>query len=461
MNLQGAESKMKANLRIRTFTMGLIVVISLFAVPLTSQVRKTDRDRRRTPTVYAVEKIGPAVVSINTQQLVRRRSTFSDMFDLGDSERRSRGGRYQNYSLGSGVIIDPKGYVITNDHVVQRADRITVSLADGRELPASLIGSDIQNDIAILKVHTDKPLPAARLGRSNDLLLGETAIAVGNPFGLGGSVTSGIVSAINRTVNFRNKKKFKDFIQTSAVINPGNSGGPLINTNGEVIGINVAIHSRGPGIGFAIPVSRVREVVYNVLDPRITKKAMLGIDIDHRKEGSGAVIRAVDVRGPASRSGLAAGDKIITVNNQPIEDWIDFQTTVQDLRIGENIQLEFLKNGKRRQTSLTLLATPPSPAEKAIFALSGFEFKDVPKEQQALLGDLRGVIVTAVPKDSKAAQFGIHVGDIVYHLAQNSVINKDRAFRILAKFSRRTSLPIHLFRPSEKAHYGGDLPLNH
>ncbi|MFT7619780.1 MAG: serine protease Do, partial [Planctomycetota bacterium] len=326
---------MKARIAFKSLTPTFFVIFCLISSLTTAQVDQAAKNRRRSPVVLAVEKIGPSVVSINTQKLVNRRSLFGDVFDFGDADTRSRNGRYQNYSLGSGVIIDEKGYVVTNDHVVQRADIITVSLPDGREFPATLIGSDIQNDIAILKVHSDTRLPAASLGRSHDLLLGESTIAVGNPFGLGGSVTAGIVSAINRTVNFRNKKKFTDFIQTSAVINPGNSGGPLININGDVIGINVAIHSRGPGIGFAIPISRVREVVYSVLDPRISKEAVVGIDIDHLHEGSGAMVRAVDRNGPASETGLASGDKILAVNNQRIEDWIDFQTTVQELKVGD------------------------------------------------------------------------------------------------------------------------------
>ncbi len=382
------------------------------------------------------------------------------MFDFGNTRRRPGTGRYQNYSLGSGVIIDEKGYVVTNDHVVQRADRITVSLADGRELPATLIGSDVQNDIAILKIHAKGPLPAAKLGRSHDVILGETTIAVGNPFGLGGSVTAGIVSATNRTVDFRNKKKFRDFIQTSAVINPGNSGGPLININGEVIGINVAIHSRGPGIGFAIPMSRVREVVYSVLDPRLTKEAMLGIDIDHRHEGSGAIVRAVDQRGPAPQSGRSVRDKTVTVNDELIKDWIDFQTTVQELKIGEKISLGFLNRGQPHTTQLTIVRTPPTPAEKALFALCGFEFDDIPKARKQALQNMRGVLVTAVPKGSQAAAVGIRKGDVVYSLARNSVTSKNHMFRILQRFARLKSLPIHIFRPSEDSHYSGDLPLN-
>ena len=439
------------------FLAALALTLVLMAVTI---AQTPDRNIRRTPIVRAVETILPCVVNINTQKIVRRRRVFDDFFDYGDNQAMRRQGQLQNYSLGSGVIIDEKGYVITNDHVVRRADRVSVNLHDGRELEATVIGTDVHNDIAILKINTTENLPAARLARSNDLMMGETTIAVGNPFGLGGSVTEGILSAKNRRVNFQGKKVFQDYIQTSTVINPGNSGGPLINLNGEVIGINVAIHSRGPGIGFAIPVSRVRDVVYSVMHPRLTKNAAIGFDLNHNHEGRGAVVRTIDPKGPAALAGLQAGDVILSVNGQEIIDWIDFQTTMQEMKIGHAFDLELRRADRRKKTTLALAPSPPSPRERAFFDFVGFEFKDVPANRRNAMGGLHGVLVTKVLETSKAKSVGIRAGDLIYSLGNIEVTDKKRAMNVILRFRQSKSIPLHLFRPTDGDHYGGELPFN-
>ena len=442
-------------MRLRTGIVALIVLLSSGLI--TAQDADARRNLRRTPVVRAVEKVGPAVVSIRTQALVRRRHPLDSFFQFGEPDQ--GGGTLQDYSLGSGVLIDPKGYVVTNDHVIRRADRIMVGLADGRVLNAELVGTDSQNDIAVLRIHDDGPFPTARLGRDDDLMVGETTIALGNPFGLSGSVTTGVLSHTNREVRFRGKPVFKDFIQTSAVINPGNSGGPLLNILGEVIGINVAIHNRGPGIGFAIPISRVREVVYNVLDPRISRRLWLGFDVDHEREDTGALVSEVDPKGPAHEAGIRAGDVIVALNGKPLRSWIDFETAVVEMARGGALPLQVRRGDRTLEVELTPEPPPPSPAEQAIFKAVGFVFDDLPAALARRTG-LKGVLVTRVDADSPAAEVGLQPGDLILELG--NVRNLDRAtcLRVIAAYLRRgRRIPVYLYREKDDGYYGGDLPI--
>ena len=420
------------------------------------------RERRRTPVVTAVEKILPCIVNVKTQERVRRRRhPLDSLFQFHQNDAgREPSTRLRDSSLGAGVVIDEKGYVVTNDHVVRQAARIKIAMIDGKEYLARVIGRDPQNDIAVLKLESDGPFRAASLGRSNDLMIGETTIATGNPFGLGGSVTTGILSAVNREVRLRGKKIFKDFLQTSAVINPGNSGGPLLNINGEVIGINVAIHSRGPGIGFAIPISRVREVLYNALDPRISRKAWLGFDMKYDDESNGgAWVSAISKDGPASISDLEVGDRIQKLNGERIDDWIDFRTTLQEQKVGQAVELLVHRNGGSHRFRVLFAEAPPSQAERKIFDLVGMEFTDLSPERLRSLGNIRGVLVTKVIANSRAEAKGIKVGDVIYQLGNGGVSNKSHALRIIdVHRRRRDAIAVHLYRETEDEYYGGDLP---
>src|SRR5579871_5785231 len=258
---------------------------------------------RRTPVVAAVEKVAPAVVAVATEERPQR-SPFGGFFGVDPDElyERPRGG---GTSLGSGVIVDPRGFVITNQHVVAGAARIHVQLADGRELPAQLIGADAAFDLAVLKIAARQSLPAVQLGTARDLMPGETVIAIGNPFGLAHTVTTGVVSALHRSVKTPDRV-YEDFIQTDAAINPGNSGGPLLNLDGELIGINTAVHRGGPGIGFAIPIDRARTIVDDLLKFGRVRYGWLGVEA---REGRGTVVvAAVEEGSPARAAGVRAGD---------------------------------------------------------------------------------------------------------------------------------------------------------
>ncbi|MCA9319380.1 MAG: trypsin-like peptidase domain-containing protein, partial [Planctomycetes bacterium] len=391
----------------------LILVLAASAPTTTAQNARADRELRRTPTVRAIERVSPAVVSIRTQAKIQRRQQRDAFFQFFEQEGPSSG--MQDQSLGSGVIFDPKGYVVTNDHVIRQANRISIGLTDGRVLDARLVGTDSKNDIAVLKILGEGPFPVAPLGRDDDLMVGEPNLALGNPFGLDGSVTSGILSHTNRTVHFRGKPVFKDFLQTSAVINPGNSGGPLINILGEVIGVNVAIHSRGPGIGFAIPVSRVRDVVYNVLHPRLARRAWLGVEIDHESEAVGALVAEIDAESPAARAGVETGDLILDLNGERVKSWIDFQTSVGEMPLDENFEVVIDRGGRQMKRTMRLVSAPPSPADKKVFQAVGFDFA----EYKGRVGDdtVQALRVVQVHEDSLASQIGVQNGDIILELA--------------------------------------------
>jgi len=306
---------------------------------------------RRTPVVDAVKMASPAVVSVVTEQRVQQ-NPFAFPFGfpgLNDEDESDR------TSLGSGVIVDSHGLVVTNEHVVAGAARIRVQLSDGRELPATLVGADQSFDLAVLKVEPGSApgatLPSLRLGTAADLMIGETVIAIGNPFGLSHTVTSGVISALHRVVRAKNRT-YEDFIQTDAQINPGNSGGPLLNIHGELIGINTAVHSGGPGIGFAIPIDRARTIINDLLQFGRVRYGWLGIrpaalHQKRRERAPGVVVSEVEAGSPAARAGVQPGDVIAAVNDDPTTSVEGFWDRVQHVLAGEEVRLKLLRGEVR------------------------------------------------------------------------------------------------------------------
>ncbi|MEE9392937.1 MAG: trypsin-like peptidase domain-containing protein [Planctomycetota bacterium] len=421
-----------------------------------------ERARRRTPVVVAVERALPTVVDIRTKRLARRsgRHPLDAFFDFGDRRRNTRK-TLKDHSLGSGVIISAKGYVVTNDHVIRQADIIEVKLADGRNLKARVVGRDSDNDIAILKIEGAGPFPTIALAASHDVMLGEPAIAMGNPFGLEGSVTTGIVSARNRSVEFRGKKMFEDFLQTSAVINPGNSGGPLLNINGRLIGINVAIHSRGPGIGFAIPVSRLREVVYRLLDSRVVKDAWTGIEVDHHKENIGAIVNRIEAGSPSARAGMLRGDIIAAIDGVRIRDWIDFQTRIDEAKVGQTFRVDYRRQGRTQYAQVKLLMSPPTQNDRAAFAWIGFEFRSLSAREGARARVEGGVTVTRIAPGSAAEKIGLAKGDHLYQLGGFAIRDRRQAMAVISRAvsNRQSRLKVSLYRPQSDEHLTGTIGL--
>jgi serine protease Do len=388
---------------------------------------------RRTPLVAAVERIGPAVVNISAERIVRPRADpLEEFFLWGFPDRRERG--YRTESLGSGVVIDPSGTVITNDHVVQGASRIVVTAADGKAYEAKVEGADADNDLAVLTVKA-KNLTAAKLGTTADLMIGETVVAVGNPFGLSNSVTAGIVSAVRRTVRGETGRTYTDFIQTDAAINPGNSGGALANILGELIGVNTAIVGGANTIGFAIPVERARRIADELVRFGEVKPVWVGLRgetiTEHDRlssRGKGLRIHSVWPDSPAEKAGLALDDVIVAVDGRHVESREDFETAIVSAGPGKSLAVTYRREGEERTTTLTTSRAPQDLGLMLLRREIGLNVR-VGRE---------GAVVTSVVPGSRADRKGIERGDQIYSVNNRKIFSIDDLNRTLeTSFGRR------------------------
>jgi serine protease Do len=368
-------------------------------------VAQSSQNARRTPLVAMVEKVSPAVVNISAESTVRQADPFFGVFGYG-TERRAQ-------SLGSGLIIDRSGIVVTNSHVIEGASRITVTLLDGREIEADLLGSDRDADLAVLKVKASG-LPAIPLGHSSDLMIGETVVAIGNPFGLSNTVTTGVLSAVGRTVpSERGERLFTDFLQTDASINPGNSGGPLVNILGEVIGINSAIISGATGIGFAIPADRARRVIddllrFGELQPLWTGARLLSVDPElARRSGvsvrRGALVLKVAPDSPAAAAGLREKDVIVAVNGHPVVSREDVTTALYTATAGAAIEAEVRRGDQTVKVRLRAIHPPQGLGLQVLERSVGLSVEPV----------RGGLAIRRVESGSAAEQRGLRPGDLV------------------------------------------------
>jgi Do/DeqQ family serine protease len=391
---------------------------------------------RRSPVVEVVEQVGPAVVNIATTQVIEQEATPFSLFrdpmfdrffhDFSEPQRR----RYTRTSLGSGVIIRQDGYILTNLHVVVRGARVTVVVADEREFEARLVGSDADSDLAVLKVEAKDPLPAANMGSSSDLMIGESVIAIGNPFGLSHTVTTGVVSATGRSLRGE-RQTYYDLIQTDASINPGNSGGPLLNIAGELIGINTAIYQGAEGIGFAIPIDRAKRIVADLISYGEVQPAWIGIlaqDIARAvTKGGGAgrsqgvLVRGVEAGSPADEAGVAPGDLIVTIDGHRVGTTDEWETRLRDHTPGSVVDIELLREG---QTVQVQLKTRNFPVERA----DNLAWQNLGIRVRARGGHLE---VEAVRRSSPAAEIGLRAGDEIVGVGGEAVDSLDRFRRKL------------------------------
>src|SRR5213596_391627 len=320
------------------------LMIAALALPAVAAAPGAESDpARRSLVVEAVEKASPAVVNVSTEQIVEQRRSpfpfpqdpfFEEFFrDFVDPRPR----RFKTTSLGSGVIVAADGTIMTNVHVIERASRIHVMLNDQREFDATLVGADADADIAVLRVKAGGDLPHIPFGTSADLMIGETVIAIGNPFGLSHTVTTGVVSAVGRSLRDE-ERTYTDFIQTDASINPGNSGGPLLDIKGELIGINTAIYGKAQGIGFALPVDRARRVMKDLVSYGEVRRPWVGIVVQeltpelaqHFGTRRGVVVAEIEPGSPAAGADLARGDVITRVDGRDVRSRDDFEQRVED-----------------------------------------------------------------------------------------------------------------------------------
>ena len=407
-----------------------------------------------------LEKVLPSVVSISVEGKQKSNAAQMDddipeefkfffgpdMFDRDRAPRNFKG-------LGSGAIINAeKGYVLTNNHVIKDADKITVQLHDGREFKAKVIGADEMSDVALIQVEKPKNLTALKLADSDKLRVGDFTVAIGNPFGLGQTVTSGIVSALGRSMG-SDSGTYENYIQTDAAVNRGNSGGPLINLNGELIGINTAILSPSggnAGIAFAIPSNMANNLVQQILEFGEVRRGMLGIkggelnadlaqafDIEAKK---GAFISEVMPGSAADKAGLKAGDVITAINGQTISSFAEMRAKIATSGAGKEIDLTYLRDGKSNNAKVTLQSDDQTQtrANGLLPALDGAELNNYDEK------GMKGVAITKIKPNSLAEQRGLKSGDVIIGINRQKVENLGQLRKILE--SKPSAIALNIIR---------------
>src|SRR5579883_683939 len=449
----------------------LLSLLALLAVPPLALIGVPAAIAREAPASFAdlAAALLPGVVNISTSAKVQARGDVPGLPDLPvfppgspfeqffrDFLERNRPGKHGHneavpqmrrlQSLGSGFVLDPSGIIVTNTHVIDGADEITVTTQDGTAMKATVIGRDDRVDLAVLRVKPEKPLHALRFGDSDKMRVGDWVLAIGNPFGLGGTVTAGIVSARGRDIH---EGPYDDFIQTDAPINRGNSGGPLFNMDGQVIGINTAIYSPSGGsigIGFAIPSNMARQVVAQLREYGHPRRGWLGVRIQEvtpdiaeslgLKGGArGALVAGVLPNGPAQGAHLQNGDIILSFNNAAIKDTHELPRVVADTEVGKQVPLTVWRDGKE-VTLEAVLAEKPDDVEKVAaqqnspqsaappissLGMTLAPIDNAARDKYHLSADQKGVLVTDVDPNGAAAQKGLKPGDVIVEVQQGEV----------------------------------------
>jgi serine protease Do len=359
--------------------------------------------------------------------------------------------------MGTGVVIDHRGYIITNHHVVDGVREILVSTDSGKELTARLIAHDPETDLAIIKIEADEPLPVITAGTSADLMPGEPVVAVGNAYGYEHTATRGIISALHRPVRVSDAQFYDDLIQTDASINPGNSGGPLLNIDGEMIGINVAVRAGAQGIGFAIPVDRALDVAAKLLALAKSAEAWHGIELaDDASDRDAAMVATVDTDSPAAQAGLEPGDLITAVDEQTVTRAIDFHRAVLGTAIGQEFEVSVRRGDETVQLQLTMAQTPGhlKPVNSPAWEVFGLKLKPIPGEEFRRRFRTRyrgGLEVAAVRPDSPAASTGIRQGDVLVGMHVWETISMENVSYIidLPEFSTLNPIKFFILRGNE------------
>ena len=401
-----------------------------------------------------LDKVRPAVVSISVEGKAKGTQGRNSMRDLPDEVQFFFGDMFgdrfggqdahprQFRGLGSGVIINAeKGYVITNNHVIKDADKITIQLDDGREFKAKLVGADPQSDVALVQIENPKNLTALKFADSDKLRVGDFSVAIGNPFGLGQTVTSGIISALSRSTGDADEG-YQNYIQTDAAVNQGNSGGPLINLKGELIGINTAIISPSggnAGIAFAIPSNMVNNLVQQIIEFGDVKRGMLGIkggelNADLAKEfgvdaQQGAFISEVFPESAAAKAGLKAGDVITELNGQKLHSFSELRAKIATSGVGKDIELTYLRDGKTAKAKVTLQSEIGSTGSviDLLPELKGVEYTNQDEK------GVKGVSITKVEKGSLAEARGLKKGDLIIGVNRHRVENVSELRKVLGE----------------------------
>jgi serine protease Do len=468
----------------RSLIISLILVGALLGLGLMGPTSQPSLAQVQAPTYLApdtfanlAKQVSGAVVNISTEKVIKNRmreffgegsrrrgpgqgmpfgpeGPFRDFRDFFDKFFGQMPKSFKTRSLGSGFIIDPKGYVVTNNHVVEGADKIKVILVGGKEYKATVKGRDPKTDLALIQlVNPPADLPFLKMGDSDAIQVGDWVLAVGNPFGLGHTVTQGIISAKGRVIG---AGPYDNFLQTDASINPGNSGGPLLNLKGEVIGINTAILASGQGIGFATPSNIAKSVIPQLREKGKVVRGMIGVQVQNvtpelaksfgMSEPKGALVAEVNPGSPAQKAGVHRGDIIIEFNGHPIHEMNELPRLVADTAPGSRATVKVLRNGKEKTLKLTIVeltderqaqAKEGGAGEKTPLGLE-VQNLDPNLARQFRLRDNKGVVVVQVEPGSPAAESGLRPGDMVLEV-NGTVVNTVKGYRAaIAKLKKET-----------------------
>jgi serine protease Do len=437
--------------RLTALVAGVALALSLAAAPGPARARGA-------PDSFAdlAARLSPSVVNISTTQIVRGNqgarpefqvppgSPFEDFFKEFFERNQQKNKPRRATSLGSGFVIDASGLVVTNNHVIAEAEEISVRFPNGKRFKAKLVGRDTKTDLALLKIDSKEPLPSLTWGDSTKSRVGDWVLAIGNPFGLGGSVTAGIISAYGRDIN---AGPYDDFIQTDASINRGNSGGPLFNLDGEIVGINTAIFSPSGGsvgIGFAIPSSLARNVIEQLKEFGQTRRGWLGVRIqtvtDEIAEGlglkaaGGALVAGVSTGGPAETSGIKQGDVILRFDDKKVSEMRALPRIVAETPIGKEVKVVVWRKGKEQALQVKIaemqekpqkvaVATPGEPEKVEALGMMLSTLTPETRKRFQLADDVVGVLVLEVAGAGAAAEKGIRPGDVIVEVQQDVVSN--------------------------------------
>jgi serine protease Do len=421
-----------------------------------------------------VKRVSPSVVKILTETKAKHRNLNANEFPFADPMfRQFFGGQMPQLrqepisGLGSGVIISADGYVVTNNHVVDGADTLKVNLSDGRELTAKVVGRDPQTDVAVIKVDASN-LPAITFADSDKIEVGDRVLAIGNPFGIGETVTSGIVSAKGRQVGIlADVEGYENFIQTDAAINPGNSGGALVDVEGRLIGMNAAILSRSggfQGVGFAVPANMVSHVADSLVKHGKVVRGYLGVRIQNitpsladsfkLKDNQGALVADVEPNAPAEKAGLKPGDVIKKIDGNPVTDANSVTLTVTATAPGTKLNLQVLRDGDSKDITVTTAQRPGKRGDKSgeellsqndddTGVLNGVGVDDLDSQTRDQLNvppRLKGAVITSVAPDSAAARAGLHTGDVILEINKKAVKSAQDAVDLTSKTESKKTL---------------------
>jgi serine protease Do len=425
-------------------------------------------ETRMTPFVKMVRRACESTVNIHT---VKRQKSIDVAFSLQKGASKING-------MGTGVLIDERGYILTNNHVIQDVESIEVTRINGEKFVGTVFQTDPKNDLAIIRIHARGPLPVMPIGTSSDLMLGEDVIAIGNAYGYEHSVTRGIVSALGRNVEAGDDQAYENLIQTDAAINPGNSGGPLINCEGEVIGINVAIRAGATKIGFAIPIDAARSIAAKMMAAEKTSNLYHGALLKDHKDGATRrlLIQSVRPGSPAATAGLQTGDVVVRVGSVDVTDGVDFERGFLDHKASETLPLVVSRAGKEESLSMQLAAAgpdfggsrqsvvanmTPTPSTTQVnnavrsdrtWEALGMRLTALAKGDSRLTGlpYTGGMMVTDVRKESPASQSGIRKGDILVGLSSYETVKENDVSYVLSHGDNRAASPLKFYIVRER-----------